>query len=587
MAGLPDLVETSRALTANQRSVADQIHHLAAREGARVTYEYLLRRWHLANARQVSVTPAPLARLMVEVAETVGLPSNAVLTVLDPACGTGALLTAALERWGDRTPRAGRRIRVLGQELDPVLASLAAARLGLTQMAQDTQAKARLSDIRTGDTLRADAHTVACADVVLCNPPFNIRDWGHEELATDRRWAYGLPARSEPELAWVQHALARLVPGGVAVMVMPPAVASRRTGRRIRTALLRSGALRTVVALPAGCAPPYSLALHLWVLRAPGDREQATATSEVLLVDAASTESDADHRSSTGGRDAVDWPGLRQYVLGALRGSGDGWASVPVIDLLDDQVDLTPARHVPSSPHAGILHIRPLWAELAARLDDLHELALTLSKIEAGPANGAAAVPLTTIGDLVGAGALTLLAGRNPAAERTRATKASGEAVPALRVQDALLDRAPSEWLPPEEAAAAEQAGELTLSKAGDVIVVAVPRAFSAWVAADSPPAIGAQIHALRLDPALLDPWFLAGCLRAPSNARRAATHSSGAARIDVRRLQVLCLPLDEQRRYGEAARLLAEFISLLRKTDDLGATLVHGLSETLLAGLL
>lgn len=599
LAGVPDSVEAGRALSVDQRSVVAKVEHLATHDGPRPTYEYLLRRWHLANARQVSVTPQPLARLMAEVAEAFGSPGGDVPTILDPACGTGGLLLAALDRWREGTHQTAGAIRVLGQELDPVLASLAAVRLAVAQATQEAQTpptEVRLSDISAGDTLRADAHPATRADVILCSPPFNTRDWGHEELATDRRWAYGLPARSEPELAWVQHALARLAPGGVAVMLMPPAVASRRAGRRIRTAMLRTGVLRAVVTLPAGCAPPYSLALHLWVLRAPGDGAQATASSRILLVDAAGAETDPGQRSSTGGRDGVDWAGLRERVLRAVRGDGDGWTSVPVIDLLGDQVDLTPARHIPSAAEAGNPQTCRSWAGLAARLDDLRELALTLAKVESVPGSGAA-VPLAMVGDLVRAGVLTLLTGRTPTegkahaseahASRAHAGDAPPGATPVLTVQDVLLGRGPSGWLPAEEAVAAEQADELTLTAPGDVIVVAASRAFSAWVAAESAPAIGTQIYALRPDPSLIDPWFLAGCLRAPSNARRAGTHSSGAARVDVRRLQVLHLPLDEQRRYGEAARMLTEFAQLLRELGDLGAGLVNSLSESLLAGRL
>ena len=38
-------------------------------------------------------------------------------------------------------------------------------------------------------------------------------------------------------------------------MLMPAAAAGRRSGRRIRARLLRSGALRAVITLPAGAAP--------------------------------------------------------------------------------------------------------------------------------------------------------------------------------------------------------------------------------------------------------------------------------------------------------------------------------------------
>ncbi|NDZ97972.1 N-6 DNA methylase, partial [Streptomyces sp. SID10116] len=145
-------------------------------------------------------------------------------TVLDPACGTGALLRAV-------PPRPDQYL--YGQDSNPELAALTALRLALHSDAT----------VRTmaADTLRADAYDDRKADVVLCHPPFNERNWGHDELAYDPRWEYGFPARSESELAWVQHALARLTDGGTAVLLMPPAAASRRSGRRIRADLLRRG----------------------------------------------------------------------------------------------------------------------------------------------------------------------------------------------------------------------------------------------------------------------------------------------------------------------------------------------------------
>lgn len=186
-------------------------------------------------------------------------------TVLDPACGTGALLRAAATRPDQE---------LYAQDSAPELAALTTLRLALQTWSTVRGA--------VGDSLRADAHPRLRADAVLCHPPFNERNWGHDELAYDPRWEYGFPARTESELAWVQHALARLKDGGAGVLLMPPAAASRRSGRRIRADLLRRGALRAVIALPVGAAPPYNIPLHLWVLRRP---EKAPAQPEVLLVD--------------------------------------------------------------------------------------------------------------------------------------------------------------------------------------------------------------------------------------------------------------------------------------------------------------
>ena len=104
---------------------------------------------------------------------------------------------------------------------------------------------------------------------MLCDPPTGVKDWGHDELGYDPRWEFGLPPRSEPELAWLQHCYAHVRPGGTAIVVMPSTVASRRSGRRVRAEMLRRGALQELVALPPGLASSHALGVHLWILTRP------------------------------------------------------------------------------------------------------------------------------------------------------------------------------------------------------------------------------------------------------------------------------------------------------------------------------
>ncbi|MEU3504479.1 N-6 DNA methylase, partial [Streptomyces hundungensis] len=160
---------------------------LAGEVGAREAFEFLLGRHLDANPRQYTLTPRGPAELMAALA-------GPAATVLDPACGTGTLLCAL--------PDAGA---LHAQDADPDLAALTGLRLALAGTADVCAAAA--------DSLRADAFEHLAADAVLCHPPFNERSWGHDELAYDPRWEYGLPARTESELAWVQHALARLREG--------------------------------------------------------------------------------------------------------------------------------------------------------------------------------------------------------------------------------------------------------------------------------------------------------------------------------------------------------------------------------------
>ncbi|MFI8966244.1 N-6 DNA methylase [Streptomyces sp. NPDC053493] len=554
---------------------------LAEGTSPREAFEFLLGRHLDANPRQYTLTPPGPAALMAALA-------GPATTVLDPACGTGSLLGAAAAAAPagpaataaaatDAPPAA---TAVYGQDADPDLAALTALRLAL---ATDTAVDVR---VLAGDTLRADAFPALAADAVLCHPPFNERNWGHDELAYDPRWEYGFPARTESELAWVQHALARLRPGGTAVLLMPPAAASRRSGRRIRADLLRRGALRAVVALPAGAAPPYGIPLHLWVLRrpAPGARPPA----ELLLVDTASEPTPgAGAGVSGGGRDRLDWPAVESAVLAAWRpfdrdgtiaGAPGASRSVPVVELLDDDVDLAPARHLPP----------PAAAEGAAQLAGVRErLTETLRRTreltpppaaDSGAAAGGVRWPSTTVGELARAGALTLRAGGTGAA-------APGTVVPVLTDTDVLAGHAPSGSLP--EAPPHGPAEEPVLLAAGDVVVPVLGGGSVARVvdAAATGAALGRNVHLLRPDPTAVDPWFLAGFLRATANSRQASSYASTATRLDVRRLQLPRLPLAEQRRYGARFRALAEFEEALRLAGRLGEQLVQGMYDGLADG--
>ncbi|WP_189602019.1 N-6 DNA methylase [Streptomyces lateritius] len=526
---------------------------LAAELGARQTFEFLLGRHLDANPRQYTLTPPGLAELMAALAVEATGPGAATQpgagpgagpapTVLDPASGTGGLLRAV--------PRAAA---LYAQDADPELAALTALRLALHGDADIRSAAA--------DTLRADAFPGLSADAVLCHPPFNERGWGHDELAYDPRWEYGFPARTESELAWVQHALARLRDGGAAVLLMPPAVASRRSGRRIRADLLRRGALRAVIALPAGAAPPYGIPLHLWVLNRPGHDHRPAP--ELLLVDTTSLVPD-------GGRATLPWPTVQSAVLDAWNGRHEQGVSrsVPVIELLDDDVDLAPARHLAApatgASAAGLDTVR-------ARLDESLRRTLSLAPTPAVVARPAART-LTTVGELARAGALQLRAG---------GAGASPVGGPVLTEHDVLSGAAPSGTLPDGPAE------DPVLLREGDVVVPVLGGGSIARVV-DAPTAgaaLGRNLQLLRPDPAALDPWFLAGFLRGTANNRQASSFASTATRLDVRRLQLPRLPLADQRRYGERFRALAAFEDALRQAGRLGEQLVQGFYDGLADG--
>ncbi|MEU4571582.1 N-6 DNA methylase [Nonomuraea sp. NPDC023979] len=465
---------------------ASLVSELAERHGALTAYEFLVERYLEAHSRQLSVTRDDVAELMVRLVP----PGEDVPRVLDPACGVGTLLLAA----GDA--------RVLGQELSETSAAIATARLRL---------RGAETTIVAGDAMRHDGFPGDRADAVLCDPPFNERAWGYEELVGDPRWEYGLPPRGEPELAWVQHCLTHVRPGGLVAILMPPAAASRKAGRRIRANLLRAGALRAVIALPGA---------DLWLLRRPAAGERPP--SDVLILDASADMS-------------VVEPAWRAYLA-----DGSGQA-VRIIDLLADEVDMTPARHQRRDDVGrAFAEARDRFLAAAAAPPDLKVLDEPLDQ------------PATTIGDLIKEGLVSVF-------QAPPRMAAEGGDVPVLTADDVAGDAPPSGLTTAQKGLVAVEPGDVVASYS------------SVRVVAGGGMVLGPHLTLYRVDARRLDADFLAGFLRAAGS--RATT---GSSRFDVRRTRLPRLPLKDQRAYGEAFRQLAVLEDALRETSALGQTLIR-----------
>ncbi|REE98215.1 N-6 DNA methylase [Thermomonospora umbrina] len=290
---------------AAESSPADLLEGLTerfARSGGRVGSEY-----------------ASTSRLACAIAHFAGPVEG---TVFDPACGIGTLLLAF----------AGcPAVRLAGQEADAVAARFTRARTHLAGMPGTA--------IEVGDSLRDDRWPELRAELVVCDPPDHAADWGRAELLMDSRWDLGVPPRTETRLAWLQHCYAHTAPGGRVILVMPPSAAYRRAGRRIRAELVRRGILTEVVALPPGMAASHAQPVHLWLMTRPtGSRREISGVRMTDLT----------------GHDPA----------GPFAPEDAETTSVAAVDLLDEDVDLSPARHVAVS-HTD------LPAEYAAARDAL------------------------------------------------------------------------------------------------------------------------------------------------------------------------------------------------------------------------
>jgi type I restriction enzyme M protein len=102
------------------------------------------------------------------------------------------------------------------------------------------------------DTCHNDLHKGLKADFILANPPFNISDWGGENLKEDVRWQFGTPPVNNANYSWIQHMISKLAPSGTAGFVLANGSMSTSTTAEleIRKNLIEQDLVECIVTLP-------------------------------------------------------------------------------------------------------------------------------------------------------------------------------------------------------------------------------------------------------------------------------------------------------------------------------------------------
>ncbi|WP_435880272.1 type I restriction-modification system subunit M [Streptomyces nondiastaticus] len=262
----------------------EQLGEDGRRKGARdlmgEVYEYFLAEFALKEGRKGGeyFTPASVVRLLVEILE----PEQGE-RVYDPACGSGGMFVQA-EKFIETHGGNPLNVAVYGQELNLTTWRLAHMNLAIHGV------EANLGD-EPADTFRNDQHPDLKADVVMANPPFNISDWGGEQLGMDKRWVYGTPPVGNANYAWLQHMISKLAPSGRAGVVLANgSMSSKQSGEGdIRRAMVEDDLVAIMVALPGQLFRSTQIPACLWFLAEGKGRHSEWVRGrkgEVLFIDA-------------------------------------------------------------------------------------------------------------------------------------------------------------------------------------------------------------------------------------------------------------------------------------------------------------
>jgi type I restriction enzyme M protein len=219
-------------------------------------YEYFLSKFASAEGRLGGdfYTPQSVVRVMVEMIE----PTKG--RVYDPCCGSGGMFVQS-EKFVEAHGGSLGDIAVYGQEFNATTWRLAKMNLAIRGIEAD------LSD-RWADTFRQDLHKGLKADYVLANPPFNVSDWGGENLREDARWTFGTPPAGNANFAWMQHILHHLQPerGVGAVVMANGSMSSQQSGEgQIRQRMVEADVVDCLVAMPGQLFYATQIPVCVWV----------------------------------------------------------------------------------------------------------------------------------------------------------------------------------------------------------------------------------------------------------------------------------------------------------------------------------
>ena len=314
-----------------------------------------------------------------------------VLSVYDPCCGSGGMLTIAKEhitageiRDGERRGEAvnpGADTHLFGQEVNPETFGICKSDLFM-KSADGRDAE----NILFGSTLSNDRHAAGAFDYMIANPPYG-KDWKRDQDAVqnehDRgaagRFGPGLPRISDGQLLFLQHMLAHVkapAQGGSRVAIImngsPLFTGDAGSGEsEIRRWILENDLLEALIALPEQLFYNTGIATYVWVLT---NRKRPARRGKVQLIDA--TAFWILLRKSLGAKRREVPFDRKQDILRLLTDFEDGATRKVVQD--GEQREVVVSRVYPTT-HFGFRKItveRPLRldfeasSERIARLDD-------------------------------------------------------------------------------------------------------------------------------------------------------------------------------------------------------------------------
>lgn len=260
-------------------------------------FEELIRRFNEASNEEAGdhFTPREVIRLMVDILFD---PDSALLTtkglvrtMLDPAAGTGGMLSISEDHLHDLNPDA--RLEVFGQDFNPQSYAICGSDMLIKGQ--------EIDHIVPDDSFTADGFQNRKFDYLLTNPPFGV-EWKPEQAFIEKeyeekgfggRFGAGLPRINDGSFLFLQHMISKMKPteeGGTRLGIVfngsPLFTGGAGSGEsEIRRWVIENDWLEAIIALPDQLFYNTGISTYLWIV---SNRKEARRRGKVQLIDATS-----------------------------------------------------------------------------------------------------------------------------------------------------------------------------------------------------------------------------------------------------------------------------------------------------------
>lgn len=256
-------------------------------------FEEIIRKFsesHNADAGQF-YTPREVIELMTNILfvndENTLSRDDASASIYDPACGTGGMLSVSEEHI--KSFNADAELFLYGQELNAMTWAICQSDLLIKNN------NTRSDRVTQGDTLTEDGFAEETFEYILSNPPFGGK-WSDvkEEIETEHkrgfegRFGAGLPATSDSQMLFLQHAISKMNPNGARVAIIhngsPLFNGDAGSGEsKIRQYILEKDLLEAIIALPNEIFYNTGITSYIWVL---SNKKEQKRKGKVQLINA-------------------------------------------------------------------------------------------------------------------------------------------------------------------------------------------------------------------------------------------------------------------------------------------------------------